>query len=91
MPIQARGKVAMSSSRLPRATLGRTRAGLPAASTPYGKDVLCQVDSYGYDGHGLPLPMKQALDERLHFPSWHFDAVLRKYALRLGREVPFIR
>ena len=26
----------------------------------YGKDVLCQVDSYGYDGHGLPLPMKQA-------------------------------
>ena len=35
--------------------------------------------------------MKQAyLIERLHFPSWHFfDAVLRKYALRLGRGSPF--
>jgi hypothetical protein len=21
-----------------------------------GEDALCQVDSYGYDGHGLPLP-----------------------------------
>ncbi|HRP22017.1 MAG TPA: hypothetical protein PK925_15435, partial [Alicycliphilus sp.] len=29
------------------------------------------------------------VDERLHFPSWHFDAVLRKYALRLGRGSPF--
>ena len=25
----------------------------------------------------------------MHFPSWHFDAVLRKYALRLGRGSPF--
>ena len=56
MQIKHGGKVAISSSRLPRATLGHTSAGLPAPSTPCtAKKVLCQVNAYGYDGHRLPL------------------------------------
>ncbi len=55
----------------------------------HGEDVLGQIDAYGYDAHGLPLPQNECVDERLDFPSWHFDAVSRNCAGRSGGGSPF--
>jgi hypothetical protein len=60
MPIRQGGSVAMSSSRFPLGTLGRTRAGLPIIRTMNGKDVLGEIDFDGDKGrHGLPLPQRR--------------------------------
>ena len=54
------------------------------------KDVLGEIDTDGDNGrYGLPLPQNECVDEMLHFPSWHLDAVPCNYADRSGLGSPF--
>ena len=58
----------------------------------HGKDVLGEVDSYGYDSDDFPSRGK--LMKRFASPSWHLVAVNRNpHGARLAwdGEVPFIR
>ena len=58
----------------------------------HGKDVLYQIDSYGYDSYDFPSHSK--LMKSFTSPSWHLVVVNRKpYGARLAwdGEVPFIR
>lgn len=60
--------------------------------TMHSKDVLRQIDSYGYDSHDFPSQSK--LMKRFASPSWHFVAVNRnphRARLAWDGEVPFIR
>jgi len=93
MPIRQRGKLAMNSSSLARATSGAHQCRLAClVHTMHSKDVLRQIDSYGYDSHDFPSQSK--LMKRFASPSWHFVAVNRnphRARLAWDGEVPFIR
>ena len=96
-PMRHGGTLAMSSTSLARGISGRTSTALPVSSTPctaktHCKDVLCKVDSNGYDCHDFPSQNK--LMKRFASPSWHFVAARRNpngSRLPWDGEVPFIR
>ena len=59
----------------------------------HGKDVLCQIDSYGYDSDDFPSHSK--LMKRFTSPSWHLVAVKRvltgRGLLGTGKSLSFVR
>ena len=73
-------------ARHAEAQQSRSTTGIHAVN---GKDVLCKVDAYGYDGHGLPLSI-ELMRIRTSHRGTQLPSPASSRAARDG-EVPFIR